>query len=200
VQRENVLNNEWDEYAKNWDVDPFVEKYASMAFSELIKIIDLDGLSVLDFGCGTGVLTQLVSAKVKNIVAIDPSAEMIKYLDKKALKNVTTISDYLSEELVDKRAEFNNKFDLIIASSVCSFLPSYEDTLALLESLLKEDGSFIQWDWLAEDDTAKMGLSINSVKKALDINRFTAVQITTPFIMESAKGSMTVLMACGKKA
>jgi len=195
---ESVLNNEWDEYAENWNVDPSVEKYAAMAFSELTKKIKLDGLSVLDFGCGTGVLTQMIGAKVRDVVAIDPSSEMIKYLDMKTLKNVSTISDFLTEELINKRSEFENKFDLIVASSVCGFLPSYEETLCLLKSLLKEDGSFVQWDWLADDQHSGVGLSIDRVKKVFDVNQFIDVQITTPFIMENSKGSMTVLMAYGK--
>ena len=193
------MSNEWDEYAESWDVDPWVEKYASMAFSELTKTIKLDGLSVLDFGCGTGALTQIISAKVKDVVAIDPSSQMIKYLDKKALKNVSTITDFLSEKLISKRSEFENKFDLIIASSVCGFLPNYEETLGLLKSLLKDGGSFVQWDWLAKEQSADVGLTKDRVMKAFDVNQLTDVQITTPFIMKSSKGSMTVLMACGKK-
>jgi len=114
------LSNEWDEYAENWDVDPTVEKYARKAFSELVDNLNIDGLTVLDFGCGTGVLTQFMSPAVKSIVAIDPSSEMIKYLDNKALDNVSSIADYLSEELVQNRPELENKFVLIVASSVCA--------------------------------------------------------------------------------
>jgi len=153
------LSNEWDEYAENWDVDPTVEKYARKAFSELVDNLNIDGLTVLDFGCGTGVLTQFMSPAVKSIVAIDPSSEMIKYLDNKALDNVSSIADYLSEELVQNRPELANKFDLIVASSVCGFLPDYEATLSLLKSLIKEGGVFVQWDWLSIDDSSDTGLS-----------------------------------------
>mgnify|MGYP000280081619 CR=1 FL=1 len=48
------MSNEWDEYAENWDVDPSVEQYAKNAFSDLLESIDINGLTVLDFGCGTG--------------------------------------------------------------------------------------------------------------------------------------------------
>jgi len=191
------LSNEWDEYAEDWDIDPTVEEYAKRAFSELLDIIELDGLTVLDFGCGTGALTQLISPTVKSIVAIDPSSEMIKHLDKKALHNVSSISDYLSEELVQKLPELRNQFDLIVASSVCSFLPDYEETLALLKSLLKKDGTFVQWDWLSNDKSSNMGLSDKRVKDALLANGFVNISITTPFIMSSSKGEMPVIMAAG---
>ena len=195
---ERILSNEWDEYAENWDVDPSVEKYAKNAFSELLDSININGLTVLDFGCGTGALTQLMSPSVESIVAIDPSSEMIKLLDKKALNNVTSICDYLSSELVQNFPELENKFDLIVASSVCGFLPDYEMTLSLLKSLLKKDGLFVQWDWLSEDDSSGMGLSEKRVKQAFLASGFVSIKVNSPFIMNSSKGNMPVLMAIGK--
>jgi len=195
---ESVLSNEWDEYAKKWDVDPTVEEYAKNAFSALLDNIDINGLTVLDFGCGTGALTQLMSPTVKSIVAIDPSSEMIKLLDKKALNNVSSISDYLSKELVENFPELENKFDLIVASSVCGFLPDYEATLSLLKPLIKEGGVFVQWDWLSNDDTSDVGLSEKRVKQAFVANGFVNTKVNSPFIMSSSKGNMPVLMAIGK--
>ena len=197
---ESILSNEWDEYAENWDVDPTVEEYAKNAFSELLDNININGLTVLDFGCGTGALTQLMSPTVKSIVAIDPSSEMIKHLDKKALNNVSSISDYLSKELVQNIPELENKFDLIVASSVCGFLPDYEATLSLLKSLIKEGGVFVQWDWLTNDDSSDMGLSEKRVKQAFVANGFVNTRVNSPFIMSSSKGNMPVLMAIGKNA
>ena len=194
------MSNEWDEYAENWDVDPTVEEYAKNAFSELLDNININGLTVLDFGCGTGALTQLMSPTVKSIIAIDPSSEMIKHLDKKALNNVSSISDYLSNELVQNSPELKNKFDLIVASSVCGFLPDYEATLSLLKSLLKKDGLFVQWDWLSNDDSSDMGLSEKRVKQAFVANDFVNTRVNSPFIMSSSKGNMPVLMAIGKNA
>ena len=194
------MSNEWDEYAENWDVDPTVEEYAKNAFSELLDNIDINGLTVLDFGCGTGALTQLMSPTVKSIVAIDPSSEMIKHLDKKTLNNISTISDYLSKELVQTLPEFENKFDLIVASSVCGFLPDYEATLSLLKSLIKDGGVFVQWDWLSTDDSSDMGLSEKRVKQAFVANGFVNTRVNSPYIMSSSKGNMPVLMAIGKNA
>jgi len=192
------MSNEWDEYAENWDVDPEVEEYSIKAFSELLKNINIDDLDVLDFGCGTGALAQLMSPKVKSIVTIDPSTEMIKHLNKKSLTNVSSISDYLSKELIQNLPEFENKFDLIVASSVCGFLPDYEATLSLLKYLLKEDGVYVQWDWLSNDDSSGMGLSERRVKQAFVANGFVNTRVTSPFIMSSSKGNMPVLMAIGQ--
>jgi 2-polyprenyl-3-methyl-5-hydroxy-6-metoxy-1,4-benzoquinol methylase len=197
---ESILSNEWDEYAGGWDVDETVLEYADNVYSQLVENCDLEGLTVLDFGCGTGSLTQLISPAVKSIVAIDSSPEMIKYLEMKKLNNVTSISESLSKELILDRTEFNSKFDLIVASSVCSFLPDYEETLSLLKSLLKEGGIFMQWDWLSNDDSSGMGLSEKRVKQAFESNCFINTKITSPFIMNSSKGKMPVIMAIGENA
>lgn len=194
------MSNEWDEYADDWDVDVSVQEYANNAFEELSNVIELNGLSVFDFGCGTGSLTKILSPRVKDIVALDGSSEMIKLLAKKNLSNVSTISGFLTQDLIDSHPLLTKKFDLIVASSVCGFLPDYEMTLGLLKSLLKGGGVFVQWDWLSNDDTSDMGLSENRVVQALEANGFIGVEVKKPFEMHSSKDTMTVLMGVGKHA
>jgi SAM-dependent methyltransferase len=195
-----MLGNEWDEYAEGWDVDASVQEYANKAFEQISNLLNIDSLSVFDFGCGTGTLTQLLSPRAKNIVALDGSSEMIKILTKKNIKNVSTISGFLTQELIDTSPHLKNKFDLIIASSVCGFLPDYEATLTLLKSILKSGGVFIQLDWLANDDSSETGLSESRVLDALKSNYFTNIQVKTPFEMNSSKGTAAVLMAIGENA
>lgn len=192
------MGNEWDEYAEGWDVDAAVQEYADNAFEALLQVVNVDGLSVFDFGCGTGQLTQRLSPSVKEIVALDGSPEMIKRLDQKGLSNVSTIADYLTQEMIDRNPELGGRFDLVVASSVCGFLPDYEATLGLLKSLLRKGGVFVQWDWLSED--SETGMSKSRVRSALESQGFVDVQISTPFEMTSSKGSMTVLMATGEAA
>ena len=75
-----VLSNEWDSYAEGWNVDASVQEYANKAFEKLTNVINIDGLSAFDFGCGTGSLAQVLSPRVKEIVALDGSLEMIKII------------------------------------------------------------------------------------------------------------------------
>lgn len=200
IYRSCRINNEWDEYAEGWDVDASVQEYANKAFDELTKLVNINGLSVFDFGCGTGPLTQRLSPRVKRIVALDVSSKMIERLKEKRLSNVSTIAGFLTHDLINSHPDLSNKFDLIVASSVCSFLPDYEMTLQLLKPLLKSGGVFIQWDWLSTDDTVKIGLSEDSVLRALQANEFINITIEKPFEMHDSKGTMTVLMATGKNA
>ncbi|WP_026244445.1 class I SAM-dependent DNA methyltransferase [Dasania marina] len=194
------MNNEWDEYAEGWDADDAVQEYANKAFKELANIIELnDSLSIFDFGCGTGSLTEILSPRVKDIIALDGSSEMIKHLANKNLNNVSTIPGFLTQELIDSHPHLTKKFDLIVASSVCGFLPDYNLTLGLLKSLLKTDGIFVQWDWLSDDDNSGMGLSEANALRVLKENGFVEVETKKPFSMKSSKGTLEVLMAIGKQ-
>jgi len=175
-----------------------VQEYAQKAFTQLNTIISHKDLHILDFGCGTGSLTTLLSPEAKSIVALDTSTQMIELLEKKQLNNVSTISDVLNKDLIQNDSNLNKKFDLILASSVCSFLPNYEETIVQLKSMLKKDAIFIQWDWLAKDENQDTGLTKERVNDALESAKFHDINITTPFIMTSSKGSMSVIMVLGR--
>jgi len=192
------MSNEWDEYAQDWNTDKSVQDYAKKVFDELNLVRSPKNLRILDFGCGTGSLSELLNPEAKNIVAIDSSSKMIELLNEKSLDNVRTITNVLNEVLIQNDPKLNKKFDLIVASSVCSFLPNYEETLFLLKSLLNKDGIFMQWDWLAKDENQDTGLTKKRVQEALSGADFKDIDITVPFIMNSSKGSMSVVMGLGK--
>ena len=132
-----MTDNEWDEYAGGWDTNRSTTVYANCAFAELLKITELAALSVFDFGCGTGLLSERMSPEVSHIVALDSSAKMIERLKQKALPNVFPIAEFLTGDLIRRNSLMHQKFDLITASSVCAFLPDYKADLSLLRSILK---------------------------------------------------------------
>lgn len=195
------MTNAWDEYAQAWDNNPDVKAYAEQAFKELLKQCDITNKTILDFGCGTGTFTALLSAQTNKIVALDDSPKMIAQLERKNLANVVTHNDLLTADFINQHSELINSFDIIVASSVCGFLPNYPETLLLLKSLLKEQGTFVQWDWLSEEMSEKddkVGLSFNEVEQALTQCQFTDIHLTTPFKMNSSQGITPVLMAVAR--
>ncbi len=96
---EGQRGNEWDEVAEDWDGDEAARAYAGAAFASLSEALDSRGVSLagataIDFGCGTGLLTeQLVSAGA-GVHAIDTSPAMLAVLEQKVAThgwlNVTT--------------------------------------------------------------------------------------------------------------
>jgi len=194
------MSDNWDEYAEEWDSNDDAISYANKAFKSLIDQVNLSGLDVLDFGCGTGLLTEKISPHASKVVALDSSSKMISVLINKNLPNVTTVPEQLSEDSINKNASLQNRFDLIVASSVFGFLPDYESTLTLLKSLLVPDGILIQWDWLSPSEDADFGLSEEKIESTYRETGFKLISMTKPFSLTSSKGTMSVLMAAAKNA
>ena len=52
------MDSEWDDYADDWDSDESATLYSNEAFKSLSNIVNVKGANLLDFGCGTGLLTD----------------------------------------------------------------------------------------------------------------------------------------------
>ena len=194
------MSDSWDDCADDWDTNIDVISYSEKAYKSLVQVVNIEGKSILDFGCGTGLLTERLSPLANSIVSIDTSPKMIKVLQSKNLPNVSSLSEPLTLELINNNPAFIKKFNIIVASSVFSFLPNYESTLKLLKSLLVTDGLLIQWDWLLSDNDSDFGLSEIAIKKALNNTGFKQVVLTKPFSLTFEKGNMPVVMGVAKNA
>jgi 2-polyprenyl-3-methyl-5-hydroxy-6-metoxy-1,4-benzoquinol methylase len=139
---------DWNEHASYWDEDKNAIIYNNRVMDTLNDVLNIQDLRIMDFGCGTGLLTDRMSKKAREIVAIDASKKMLEVLKAKKYKKVSAIHGKLSIETIEKNPVLHRKFDLIVAASVCAFLPNYIEVLQRIKSLLKPDGIFVQWDWM----------------------------------------------------
>jgi len=147
---------DWDDHAADWDHQPAVKAYAAAVFGRLKTLVDQENrrlaeFRVLDFGCGTGLLSEALAGECQRVVGLDPSAKMIAGLVNKIAANnwdhVEASSGTLEIALANGDLRRDAKFDLLVCSSVCAFLEDYPGTLDLLASLLGPGGLFVQFDW-----------------------------------------------------
>ena len=195
------MSESWDQHAEGWDSNADVVIYSSKAYRTLCEVLDLEGLTILDFGCGTGLLTERMALKANRILGLDSSEKMISALEKKQLGNVDTLIAEISKEMIKSNILLHSKFDLIVASSVCAFLPDYERTLQLLKILLKPNGLFVQWDWLKTGGDSDFGLTEERIKSAYSTAGLATSLTKNAFSVGSEESSMQVLMgvACKEK-
>ncbi|EJG0989012.1 class I SAM-dependent methyltransferase [Vibrio parahaemolyticus] len=191
------MAQDWDGLAKNWESNPATEQFAQSVFAQLQQLTQLDGIKVLDFGCGTGQLSQLLSPIVKDIVALDASEAMIEELDKKELLNVEPVVDALSRGLVAQHPAFRGQFDLVVASSVLAFVDDVESSLDIAHSLLNEGGYFVHFDWVAESE--QDGFTLSRSENALSNAGFVDVEARKVFDITSDGQIMSVLMGVGRR-
>ena len=196
----------WDDHASEWDDDPAVRTYAAAAFERLrSEIPRLEGLRVLDFGCGTGLLTEALAATSPFLVALDPSQKMIDVVERKKAKhgwqNVRPCSATLDTALVSNPELFSQGFDLIVCSSVCAFVPDYPATVHALASLLAPGGLFVQFDWeLDESAEEPYGLSRAGIQGALEQAGLSRIVVETAFERPMGEMTMAPLLGAGRRA
>lgn len=177
------MKNEWDEVAPSWDTNEAVLAYAEQAFASLQTVTSLANKRVLDFGCGTGLLTERLAPVASEVVGLDPSPEMLAVLESKDLSGVSTIDCPLSDDMVSVHPLLKPKFDLIVASSSLAFVPNYQQTLTQLAKLLRPGGYLVQWDWLLAEGEAGTGFSEATVCQSLQNAGLVDCQIRQPFAM-----------------
>jgi len=194
------MSDSWDDYAEGWDTNEDAIICSKNAYEPLVDIVNLEGLKILDFGCGTGLLTEKMSLVANMVVALDSSEKMISILNDKNLSNVSTVPEILTANLIKNHASFHDKFNLIVASSVFGFCPGYKRTLILLKSLLVPDGILVQWDWLSPSNESDFGLTEEKIESAYKSSGLILKSVNKSFSLTSSKSTMSVLMAVAKNA
>jgi len=126
-----VYKRQDEENENHW----WFEGKKNIIFSILKKNTNRNNLKILDFGCGVGINTKMLS-DFGNVTCFDQSAEAIKYLKKKFNNN-----EKISIE--DSLENCNGLFDLIIASEVLEHIEDDEKEIKKLHKLLKPDGLFL---------------------------------------------------------
>jgi 2-polyprenyl-3-methyl-5-hydroxy-6-metoxy-1,4-benzoquinol methylase len=191
----------WDDRAAGWDANEDVRTYAELAFRSLTGALapflpSLSGRRVLDFGCGTGLLSERLAPLCAEIVAVDSSAKMIEVLRDKllhsSLENVVPLQIEIGPAAILEHSELTKKFDLILASSVCSFLPHYETTLCDLSQLLKPGAHFAQWDWLAD-------MPVDRIRKAYQETGLEALLVEEAFTITVQGEPLPVVLGLAQK-
>ena len=125
-------NKKWD--AKLYDdKHSFVFKYGE----DLVDLLDpKSGEKILDVGCGTGHLTNLITESGAHVTGIDNSAEMID----KARKEYPNI-DF--EVLSATNFHFEKKFDAIFSNAALHWVLEKEKAIDCMYENLKPNGRLV---------------------------------------------------------
>jgi len=89
-------------------------------------------------------------------------------------------------------------YDLVVCSSVCSFLHDYPGTAADLTSLLRSGGLFVHWDWERSAHDSD-GLSRDEITDALNRAGPVNFSVKTCFVVSVSDNTMSPLMGVGQR-
>lgn len=171
-----------------------VSEYRNQFYDIIWKQTGLDptkeNFTVIDFGCGTGLMTEKIIANYPNVKVncIDAAATMVLQVHQKiqsrewtnveAYQAILGRFDIVAPDTKEKLSALFGKADLIIASSVMNFIPKPDlaKTMEVISKFLKpNEGVFIHSDWPFSDDEPD-GFTTEKCKKMLEAGNLQHVQ------------------------
>jgi len=204
--------NIFDNRAAAWDDKPRRAKLAAdvaRAICNTVKITQ--EMDVLDFGCGTGLLTLQFHPLARSVTGIDSSKGMLAVLEEKIREqHLTNVTARCID--VEKGESPDGKYDLIVSSMTFHHIREVGPVLEILSSLLKPAGTLAIAD--LDSDNGKFhdtpegvfhnGFDRCIMKKHFETAGLTSVRNRTAAIVqkESPSGEIrpfTVFLMTGRK-
>jgi ubiquinone/menaquinone biosynthesis C-methylase UbiE len=134
----DTQKNNWINFWNGQSVysDKFFYEYMNILLERSAKLLNPGPNDiVLDIGCGSGVLPQILHKKVKEIHCVDTAPQMIEKA-RKVMAGADNVFFYVldPDNFTDFSMLEDKKFDLIYAASVVQYYPD----IKALENLIKE--------------------------------------------------------------
>jgi 2-polyprenyl-3-methyl-5-hydroxy-6-metoxy-1,4-benzoquinol methylase len=141
----------FDERSRMWDEDPAKRARAATAAAAVRGEVDLHrGTSLLEYGAGTGLLSQELAAAVGSITVADPSSGMRVVMQEKADAGVLPGARVLDLDL-SRDPVPEETFDVVVAAMVLHHIPDLTPVLRGFAQLVEPGGSLCVVDLEHED-------------------------------------------------
>ena len=138
--QKGVVNLDFNQLASTLDTDIRIKRAQAVSI-EIESYIGHGPLEVMEFGCGTGLISLNLKKKISEGLMVDSSSKMIKELEQKLVdQNITNIQTYTGDIL---ESDFDRKFDIIYSSMVMHHIKDFQSVIKKLVSYLKTNGKLI---------------------------------------------------------
>jgi ubiquinone/menaquinone biosynthesis C-methylase UbiE len=209
----NTNTNPFDHAAATWDEKPHRVNLALDIIKAAGKNIAFNESDIaLEYGCGTGIASVIISEKVKEITAMDSSEGMIEEVEKKVKsqdkKNIIPKQfDLLHKDFNEK------KFDIIYTAMTMHHINDVDTILKKFHSMLNASGRIAIADLDTEDgsfhgtdtETAHKGFDRKSFMDTLEKIGFSNMEATTASEVErfnedgSKRGDFSIFLITAEK-
>ncbi|MES1955917.1 class I SAM-dependent methyltransferase [Salinisphaera hydrothermalis] len=184
IDRFNAIAAEWDSQPRH------VETAAAVAEAMRVALAPIGEESLLEFGCGTGLITAALAPHVARILALDSAPGMIDALREKLRRHGIDNVDAKVGDLPDNPPE--GRFDAIVSSMTMHHIADTDALLRVLFDRLKSGGRIALADLDREDGSfhgdkpgiAHHGFDRNVLADKLKAAGFADVEFTIAHHME----------------
>ncbi|MEZ4727935.1 MAG: class I SAM-dependent methyltransferase [Caldilineaceae bacterium] len=112
-----------------------------LVIPHLLKVAgDVAGLSVLDAGCGDGIVARYLAERRATVVGIDVSSGLIQLAE---AQNEPKQIHYLVHDLSRPLPRYVQHFDLVVSNLVLNDVADYQGFATTLGAVTKKDGRLI---------------------------------------------------------
>ena len=201
---------DFDKEAAGWDEHPTRVQLAQDVASAIARAVPLaPTMDVLDFGCGTGIVTLQLAPSVASVTGVDSSAGMLEVLSAKINRqghtNVTT-------RQLNPGDEVSGSYDLIVTSMTLHHVADIDAQLTQFFRALKAPGWLCVADLDPEqgefhDDNTGVfhcGFDRDALRCAFvsagfaDVHDVTAAEVVKP-TQQGALRTFSVFLVTGRK-
>lgn len=139
----NINRKFWDMISNIYDKSVLM-KYEQVYYKTVENTKNLLNVNdiVLDFACGTGLITNKIANHAKEIHAIDISSKMIDIAKRKANERKLANIDYTQSSIFDDIFK-KESFNVILALNILHLLNNKKKIIQRINELLKPGGLFI---------------------------------------------------------
>jgi len=149
----------WDKQAKDFtDHEQHTQLSENKDFITTLKYLNIDD-TVLDYGCATGIISNAIADKVKEIHAIDISSKMIEIAKSKASERHIDNIHYAQATIYDERYQ-KESFNVILAFRILHMLENPQAVVCRINELLKPGGTFISVSACMGDKKALLSILV----------------------------------------
>jgi ubiquinone/menaquinone biosynthesis C-methylase UbiE len=144
---------DFDAVAAKWDKEPRRVALAHDVAAAIIKIARVgNNTKMLDFGCGTGLVTLALQPYVEAVVAADSSKGMLAQLEQKlADAGISKVTTCFVEH--NDLCRLDSDFDLVVSSMTMHHVENVAALVEKFHRLLKPGGMLCIADLDKEDGT-----------------------------------------------
>jgi len=136
----SVEHRNFDLAADHWDERPQrVQLARDVADAILQQVPQTTSLDVLDFGCGTGLLTLQLQPLVHSITGVDSSSGMLQVLNSK-ISNLKLANTRTIQCNIEQGDSLPGKYDLIVSNMTLHHVAEIEPLLAQFHRILAPGG------------------------------------------------------------
>ncbi len=147
----------FDEAAATWDDNPARLELAKAVAGAMLADVPLTSeMAIMDFGCGTALITRELAPKVACVTAADTSAQMLAVLEAKAkASGLDQVRPLLLED--GRPSPSDTQFDAVVSSMVFHHIEDIPSLLLRFAQWVRPGGWVAVADLEPEDGTFHRG-------------------------------------------